>query len=76
MNTLLPQTYLIGLTLLLLIVAILVGRQLIKVRTDEINLIKLEKEGAKSSKNASSLYELASVQLRKRLYPQATTTLR
>ena len=76
MNTLLPQTYLIGLIGLLIILAILVGRQLLKVRRDEINLIKLEKKGAESSKKASELYELASVQLRKRLYPQATTTLR
>ena len=39
----LPQTYLIGLCLLLLVIAILVGRQLLKVRKDEAQLIKLEK---------------------------------
>ena len=76
MDTYLPKAYLIGLTGLLIIVAILVGRQLLKVRNDEVNLIKLEKGGANASKNAAELYELASVQLRKRLYPQATTTLR
>ncbi len=76
MNILLPQTYLIGLIGLLVIVSILVGRQLLKVRNDEINLIKLEKGGAKNSNEASKLYELASVQLRKRLYPQAETTLK
>jgi len=76
MNTILPQAYLIGLTGLLLIVAVLVGRQLLKVRSDEVNLIKLEKGGAGSSKDAAELYELASVQLRKRLYPQASSTLR
>ena len=76
MNTILPQAYLIGLTVLLLIVALLVGRQLLKVRNDEVNLIKLEKGGANTSKDAAELYELASVQLRKRLYPQASTTLR
>ncbi len=76
MDTLLPQTYLIALTGLLVIVAILVGRQLLIVRRDESKLIKLEKGGIDSSKDASKLYELATVQLRKRLYPQATTTLR
>jgi tetratricopeptide (TPR) repeat protein len=76
MDTLLPQTYLIGLTGLLVIVAVLVGRQLLKVRSDEVELIKLEKGGANSSKDAAELYELASVQLRKRLYPQATSTLK
>ena len=48
MDTLLPQTYLIGLTGLLVIVAVLVGRQLLKVRSDEVELIKLEKGGANS----------------------------
>ncbi len=76
MNILVPETYLIGLIGLLVIVAILVGRQLLRVRRDEINLVKLEKVGTTNSKEASELYELASVQLRKRLYPQATTTLR
>ncbi len=76
MKILQPETYLIGLIAILLIFAILVGRQLLRVRNDEINLIKLEKGGASSSKEASELYELATVQIRKRLYPQAITTLR
>ena len=76
MDKLLPQTYLLALTGLLVIVAVLVGRQLLKVRRDEVELIKLEKVGANTSKDAAELYELASVQLRKRLYPQAITTLR
>ena len=76
MDTFLPKAYLIGLTGLLVIVAALVGRQLLKVRRDEVNLIKLEKGGASASKDAAELYELASVQLRKRLYPQATSSLR
>ena len=76
MNLLLPQAYLIGLVGLLAIIAILVGRQVLKVRSDEYKLIKLEKNKTATSKEASNLYELASVQLRKRLYPQATTTLR
>jgi len=76
MNILKPETYLIGLIGLLVIVAILVGRQLFRVRRDEMNLIKLEKGGIASSNQAAELYELASVQIRKRLYPQAITTLR
>ena len=73
---LLPQTYLLGLVGLLAIVAVVVGRQLLSVRRDEIKLIKLEQAGTAESRQASDLYELASVQLRKRLYPQATATLK
>ena len=76
MKILQPETYLIGLIGLLFVIAVLVGRQLFRVRQDESNLNRLEKSGASSSKNASELYELASVQLRKRLYPQAITTLK
>ena len=42
MSFLQPQTYLLGLIGLLGIVAFLVGRQLLKVRRDEVNLIQLE----------------------------------
>ena len=76
MDILVPQTYLLGLIGLLSIVAVLVGRQLLRVRRDELSLIRLEQEGAAASRDAGQLYDLASVQLRKRLYPQATTTLR
>ena len=76
MNTFLPQTYLIALIALLVIVSFVVGRQLLRVRRDEANFIKLEKSGASTSKQASDLYELASVQLKKRLYPQAISTLK
>ena len=76
MNLNLPQTYLFGLSLLLLIIAILVGRQLFKVRKDELKLIRLEKESSFTEEDSAKMYELASVQLKKRLYPQATTTLK
>lgn len=76
MDSFLPQTYLLGLIGLLAIVAVVAGRQLLRVRRDELNLIRLEQADAGSSKDAGQLYELASVQLRKRLYPQATATLR
>ena len=72
----LPQTYLIGLCLLLVIIAILVGRQLYKVRKDEMKLIQLEEEDSNTKEDSAKMYELASVQLKKRLYPQATSTLR
>ncbi len=70
------ETSLIGLCLLLVIIAILVGRQLYKVRKDEMKLIKLEKEDSNTKEDSAKMYELASVQLRKRLYPQATSTLK
>ena len=72
----LPQAYLIGLCLLLFIIAILVGRQLFKVRKDELKLLKLEKEDSNTTDDSAKMYELASVQLKKRLYPQATSTLK
>ena len=76
MNFSLPETYLIGLSTLLLIIAILVGRQLLRTRKDETKLLELEKGRLENEKDAGYLYELASVQLKKRLYPQATATLR
>ena len=72
----LPQTYLIGLSLILIVISILVGRQLFKVRRDELKLIKLEKEESNTKEDSAKMYELASVQLKKRLYPQATSTLK
>jgi len=72
----LPQTYLTGLCSLLLVIAILVGRQFYKVRKDELKLIKLEKEDSNTNEDSAKMYELASVQLKKRLYPQAISTLK
>ena len=76
MNAFLPQTYLLGLIGLLAIVAVVGGRQFFRVRRDEQSLLKMEQAKVASSKDAGALYELASVQLRKRLYPQAIVTLR
>ena len=59
---LLPQTYLLGLVGLLAIVAVVVGRQFLRVRRDEARLIELEKSDTSSSRQASDLYELGSVQ--------------
>ena len=76
MPTSLPQTYLIILGSVLFILSIVVGRQVFKVRRNEINLVKLEKDGAINSSDSAKLYELGSAQLNKRLYPQATNTLK
>ena len=76
MNFSLPESYLIGLTSLLFVIAILVGRQLLRTRKNEMKLIQLEKRETDSSQDAGELYELGSVQIKKRLYPQATVTLK
>lgn len=76
MDSLLPQTYLIGLVVLLGVAAVAVGRQIWRVRGDELTLARLERQGADQASDAASLYELASAQLRKRLYGQAADNLR
>ena len=63
----LPQTYLIILGSILFILAIVVGRQVLKVRRSVINLVKLEKSGSFDSSNSEKIYELGSAQLNKRL---------
>jgi tetratricopeptide (TPR) repeat protein len=78
MNELLPQIYLVGLIGLLGGASFFVGRQILRVRRDEQALSRLG--GGRGSdgapQDAAGLYELASVQLRKRLYGQAADTLR
>lgn len=78
MNELLPQAYLIGLIVLLGAAAVLVGRQILRVRRDELALARLGGNGGSEGapKDAAGLYELGSVLLRKRLYGQASDTLR
>ena len=78
MNDLLPQAYLLGLIALLGVAAVVVARQILRVRSDELALARLGGNGATtaSPRNASTLYELASVQLRKRLYGQAQGNLK
>jgi len=58
--------------------AILVGRQILRVRKDEQALARLSATGPGGAPPADSagLYELASVQLRKRLYGQAIDNLK
>jgi tetratricopeptide (TPR) repeat protein len=78
MNELLPQAYLLGLIALLAVVAVAIGRQILRVRRDELALARLGGNGATSEAppDAATLYELASVQLRKRLYGQAQGNLK
>ena len=72
----LPQAYLTGLLVLLSGAAVVVARQLLRVRRDEAALARLEAQGRDSEPSVAELYELGSVQLRKRLYGQATETLK
>ena len=80
MQELLPQAYLIGLIVLLSGAALVVARQMLRVRRDELTLSRLGGGNSKSTggdpQDAASLYELASVQLRKRLYGQAADNLK
>ncbi|MCP9797949.1 tetratricopeptide repeat protein [Cyanobium sp. Lug-B] len=78
MTDLLPQAYLLGLIALLGVAAIVVGRQILRVRQDELALARLggNDKAAGGPRDASTLYELASVQLRKRLYTEAQGNLK
>lgn len=77
MLDMLPDAYLLGLIGLLSVAAVAVGRQILRVRADELTLSKLgDNTAATGNMDAASLYALASVQLRKRLYGQATDTLK
>ncbi|MEY4297211.1 MAG: hypothetical protein RLZZ423_390 [Cyanobacteriota bacterium] len=72
----LPQAYLGGLLILLSGAAVVVGRQILRVRRDESALARLESLQRGGDQSVADLYELGSVQLRKRLYNQATETLK
>lgn len=78
MLDILPDAYLLGLIGLLAVAAVAVGRQILRVRADELTLSRLGGNGTSvpNTLDASGLYELASVQLRKRLYGQAADTLK
>lgn len=76
MDSLLPQAYLIGLIVLLAGAAVVVARQILRVRRDELALSRLDSKGGTKPSDSAGLYELASVQLRKRLYGQALDNLK
>ena len=76
MDHLLPQAYLIGLIVLLGGAAVVVARQIFRVRRDESTLSRLEGVAKSSDRSCADLYELGSVQLRKRLYGEAAASLK
>ena len=69
------QSYLLILFFLLIIISIFVFRQFLKTRNEEISLVKYEQKGIDSLDTATELYEFGSIQIKKRLYSQATQTL-
>ncbi len=68
------QSYLVILFVVLLIIATFVFRQFLKTRKEELNLVKYEQKGLDSLTQASELYEFGSIQIKKRLYTEATKT--
>ena len=68
------QSYLIILFVVLIIISIFVFRQFIKTRSEELDLVKFEQKGLDSLTEATELYEFGSIQIKKRLYPEATKT--
>tara|TARA_B100000902_G_scaffold241412_1_gene228648 strand:+ start:2456 stop:3019 length:564 start_codon:yes stop_codon:yes gene_type:complete len=68
------QSYLIILFVVLVIISIFVFKQFLKTRKDELNLVKFEQQGLDSLTQASELYEFGSIQIKKRLYSEASKT--
>ena len=68
------QTYLIILFIVLLIISFFVFRQFFRTRKEELNLVKFEQKGIESLKKSSELYEFGSIQIKKRMYTEATKT--
>ena len=68
------QSYLLILFIVLIIISIFVFRQFLRTRKDELNLVKFEQKGLDSLTKASELYEFGSIQIKKRLYKEASIT--
>ncbi len=68
------QSYLIILFVVLIIISVFVFRQFLRTRKEELNLVKFEQKGLNSLTKASELYEFGSIQIKKRLYTEATNT--
>ena len=68
------QSYLIILFVVLIIISIFVFRQFLKTRSEELSLVKFEQTGLDSLTKATELYEFGSIQIKKRLYPEAIKT--
>ncbi len=77
MSSFLPQAYLIGLIVLLGGASVVIALQVFRVRRDEVALARLEgSRNTPQGQDPATLYELASVQLRKRLYGEAVDSLK
>ena len=68
------ESYLIILFAVLIIIFIFVFRQFLRTRKEELNLVKFEQKGLDSLTKSSELYEFGSIQIKKRLYREATKT--
>ena len=68
------QSYLVILFIVLIIISIFVFRQFLRTRSEELNLVKFEQKGLDSLTQATELYEFGSIQIKKRLYSEATKT--
>ncbi len=68
------QYYLIILFIVLVIISFFVFRQFLKTRNEEMNLVKFEQKGLDSLTKSSEFYEFGSIQIKKRLYVEATKT--
>ena len=68
------QSYLLILFILLVIISIFVFRQFLRTRKEESSLVRFEQKGLDSINSAEELYEFGSIQIKKRLYDQATKT--
>ena len=75
MDSPLPSLYLVGLVVLLAILSIVVGIQVWRVQRDEAMLQRLQQQAGDGKADPVKLYELGSVQLRKRLFSQAVSSL-
>ena len=69
------QSYLLILFILLSIISFFVFRQFFKTRKEEISLVEYEQQGIEKLSTATDLYQFGSIQIKKRLYSQATQTL-
>ena len=72
MENLLPSTYLLILVLLLAIAGIVVFQQILRTRTTEKQLSKLQSKLSQEKGTAQEYYELGSIYLKKQLFNQAT----
>ena len=61
------QSYLIILFVILIIIAIFVFRQFLRIRKEELSLVKFEQKWIDSLTQASELYEFGSIPVKKKI---------